>query len=187
MMQRSHLAGPLMALLLAAGCAPEGATPPPARAASGAQAAVAQAPARQPVPSVATVDETVPVADLVAVLRADADPAARRDSVYELADSGSDADAGFVGQALGDPDPRVRRAAIEALSGFEADSAIGYLAIALNDADPKIRLEAAEALGNFGNAEAKAALQQAAIDADPAVREAAEELLAEPETETGPG
>jgi hypothetical protein len=195
MMLRHLLAWPMAALLLA-GCSDTEPPPPASAPAVKHDLAESRAPAETRVPAamhasatgaavtrnVETENETEPpMAELAAVIRQSDDPSSRREAVYAIADAGTDADVGFVGQALADPDVKVRRAAVEALATDGTETAPGYLALALNDRDPRVRMDATEALGNFSTPEARLALLQAANDEDPEVRAMAEEMLAESE------
>jgi HEAT repeat protein len=197
MMLRHLLAWPMAAMLLA-GCSDTEPPPPASAPAAMRMPAEMRTPAEMGVPTETHKSATgaavtraaesgdemePPVADLAAVIRQSDDPSSRREAVYAIADAGSDADLGFVGQALADPDAKVRRAAVEALAADSSEAAPGYLALALNDPDPRVRLDATEALGNFRTPEARLALLQAANDEDAEVRAMAEEMLAEPERE----
>jgi HEAT repeat protein len=179
-MRKVDKTGLMIAVLLLSGCFQAEAPRPAAPPAGGLETREPQAQVRA---RAEVAEEEIPpaVTVLAATLRENADPGARRDAVYEIADAGIEGDTGFVGQALADPDLVVRHAAIEALTGFDAETAVSYLALALNDDDPRIRQDATEALGHIGSASARQALQQAAIDMDPNVREAAAQMLDEPE------
>ncbi len=166
-------------LLPAAGCYQPAAPPPQAVAGTGRDASLSHL--STPVSTAVQELKSEAVVELAIALREDEDPRARREAAFALADTGSAADAGFIGQALTDADPEVRRAAVQALMGTQPGASVGYLALALNDPDARVRLDATEALGNIGSREARAALQQAALDTDPRVQSAAEQLLAEPE------
>lgn len=178
-MRKVGVAGLIIGMLLVSGCFQAEAPRPAARPAN--DAANDSRTQQQAVMRVEADDEPPAVPALAAILRERSDPASRREAVYAIADIGSQADSGFVGEALVDPDHRVRRAAVVALTGFGAEASVCYLALALNDPDPRVRMDAVEALGNVGSLEARLALQQGAIDPDPRVRAAAEQMLEEPE------
>jgi len=124
-------------------------------------------------------EETASVPPLAATLDNSADPDARREALYAIADVGKSADAAVIGEALYDSNPEIRLAAVEALTGIEGGIAADWLSVALGDPDPRIRRTAVEALGQIGGDTSTFLLQQALADVDLGVREAAQQMLDE--------
>src|SRR5688572_16780740 len=109
----------LAGLTLASGCfqeaAPRHDTPTDAASVSMDQQAVASNSSDAPaVEAIATVPQ------LAQQAQEEADPEARREALYLIADAGEAEDAAVIGQALYDPDEEVRLAAGEALPGSGA-------------------------------------------------------------------
>jgi HEAT repeat protein len=169
----------LIPVVLVSGCfqaeAPRHETSGAAAAESVVQRLAAQRPIDVPVKEV-----PASVAQLETVLHEAADPAVRREALYQIADAGEMQDAALIGRALYDPDSRVRKAAVEALTGIGGESSADWMLVALGDSDPGIRRMATEALGEIGGETAKSLLQQGLMDAADRVREAAQQALAEP-------
>ncbi|MGH8243324.1 MAG: HEAT repeat domain-containing protein [Steroidobacteraceae bacterium] len=170
----------LTATLLVSGCfqevAPRHEAPADAASVSMDQRAVAPKSADAP-----AVEATATVPQLAQQAHEDADPEARREALYLIADAGEAEDAAVVGQALYDPDEAVRMAAVEALTGIGGEASADWMLIALGDPEPRIRRTAVEALGEIRGDTSRLLLEQAMLDADQGVREAAQQMLDEPE------
>src|SRR5688572_7751065 len=152
----------LAGLTLASGCfqeaAPRHDTPTDAASVSMDQQAVASNSSDAPaVEAIATVPQ------LAQQAQEDADPEARREALYLIADAGEAEDAAVIGQALYDPDEEVRLAAVEALTGIGGEASADWMLIALGDPDPRIRRTAVEALGEIRGDTSRLLLQQALL------------------------